>query len=279
MIKVGNFFYIHYTTILFFVICWFTRHLELIFLSYFSVFLHEMAHTFTAYLIGIEPSYIAFFPFGVNLRVKRKIIYSVSDEILLYMSGPLLNALLALFIQLIFTKTAYFQYFYWNNIGLFLFNLLPILPMDGAMVLKRILSDRIGSKYAGKILNVISIIMIFFLTTFEVFFAVKSGFNFTIIFVIIFLTANIFTNNEKYGMNFVKELIYIKEKSKKSCIKVVPFLVDDDYSERKLAENFNASKNYLIFKKNKQGKISEILSEEEVIDRVLNNIKKTPHIH
>ncbi len=270
MIKIGKFFYIHYTTALLFVICWFTRRLELLFLSYLTVFLHEAAHTFTAYIMGLEPSYIAFFPFGVNLRLKRKIIYSISDEILLYMSGPLFNAVLALFIQIFFEKTAYFRYFYWNNIGLFLFNLLPVLPMDGAMVLKRILSDRIGSRLAEKALKAISVFLIFIIVIFEIFLALNNSFNFSLIFAIIFLTANIFTNNEKYGINFAKELIYIKEKCKKKCVKVIPYLVDENYSERKLAENFNASKSYLVFKKNKNGKISEILSEEEIIDRLLN---------
>ena len=275
MIKIGKLFYVHYTTVLLFIICWFTRRLELLFLSYLTAFLHEMAHTFSAFLIGIEPSYIAFFPFGVNLRVKSRIIYSISDEILLYMSGPLFNAVLALFIQVFFHNTAYLRYFYWNNIGLFLFNMLPILPMDGAMVLKRILSDRIGSRHAERVLKVISVILIFIIIMFEIMLALKNAFNFSLIFAAIFLTANIFTNNEKYGMNFAKELIYIKEKCKRKCVKVIPYLVEENYSELKLAENFNASKNYLVFIKNKNGKICRILSEEEVIDRVL----KRKHTH
>lgn len=274
MIKIGRYFYIHYTTILLFVICWFTRHLEILFLSYFTVFLHEVAHAITAILIGIEPSYIAFFPFGVNLRVKSKIIYSVSDEILLYMSGPLLNAILALFIQIFFRKTFYSDYFYWNNICLFIFNLLPILPMDGGMVFKRILSDRIGNKSAEKILKFISVILIFLLIMFEVYLSFFNKPNFTLFFIIIFLTANIFTNNEKYGTNFVKELIYIKEKQNKKINKAEVLLVSEDYSERKIAENFNASKSYLVVKKNGIGKIVEIVTEEEIIHRILNGKTK-----
>lgn len=273
MIKIGKI-YIHYLTVLLFVICWITRRLELIFLSYFAVFLHEMAHTLAALLIGIEPSYIAFFPFGVNLRVKSRIIYSISDEILLYMSGPLLNAVLALFIQIFFQKTLYINYFYWNNIGLFIFNLLPILPMDGGMVVKRILSDKIGSSNAEKILRYISAILIFLLLVFEIWLAVNNKLNFTLFFIIVFLTANIFTNNEKYSINFIKELLYIKEKQNKKINKADVLLMNEDYSERKVAESFNASKSYVVLKKNKKGKIVEILTEEEIIDKILNS--KTP---
>ena len=275
MIKVGKILYIHYSTVLFFIICCFTKRLEILVLSYFTVFLHELTHMLTAFLIGAEPSYIAFFPFGVNLRIKNNILYSISDEILLYLSGPLLNAVIALFLQFFEKKDAYLQYFYLNNIMLFLFNLLPILPMDGGMVLKRILSDIAGSRRAEKILKIISIILIFLLFAIETLLIIIKKPNFSIIFIIVFLTANIFTNKEKYNIGFIKELLYIKNKRKRSCVKAEVYLSDENYPERKIAENFNAAKSYIVIKKNKKGEIIEILTEEEVIDRVLSRKKLT----
>lgn len=235
------------------------------FLCYFSAFLHEMAHTFTAFLIGIEPSYIAFFPFGVNLRVKSKIIYSISDEILLYMSGPLLSAVLALLSQTFFKNS----YFYYNNLGLFLFNILPILPLDGGMVLKRILSEKIGNRHAERALKFNSVILIIALILFEVWLVIRNRYNFSLIFVIVFLIANIFTNNEKYSINFVKELLYIREKQKKNCVKAEVFVVHNHYSERKIVQNFSPTKSYIVVKKDANGKIIEILTEEAIIDKVL----------
>lgn len=222
-----------------------------------------------AFFIGIEPKYIAFFPFGVNLRIKSRIIYSISDEIILYMSGPLFNAVLALFSQIFLTKYSYGRLFYWNNIGLFLFNLLPVLPLDGAAVLKRILSDRVGSKCAERSLKSVSYILILILIFIEVTLAIKCSINFSIIFIVIFLTANIFTNTEKYSINFLKELIYIKKKSKKEFSRVDVYLISEDCDKRKLAENFNASKSYVIMKRNKKGKICEIMTEEDIIDSIL----------
>ena len=269
MIKIGKGLYVHYTTVLFFIICWFTRRLELLLVSYFTAFLHEIAHLLAAFFIGIEPKYIAFFPFGVNLRIKSRIIYSISDEIILYMSGPLFNAVLALFAQLFLLKYSYGTLFYWNNIGLFLFNLLPVLPLDGAVVIKRILSDRVGSNCAERALRSVSYILILILICIEVLLAIKSSFNFSIIFIVVFLTANIFTNTEKYSINFLKELIYIKKKSKKEFARVDVYLISEDCDKRKLAENFNAYKSYVIMKRNKKGKIIEIMTEEDIIDSIL----------
>lgn len=270
MIKICKGVYIHYTTVMLFAVCWITRHLELLTLSYLTVFLHELAHLFSALLIGIEPSYIAFFPFGANLRIKSRIIYSLSDELILYMSGPLSNALLALFAQAFLRNCNYGRIFYWNNIGLFLFNMLPVMPLDGAVVAKRIISDKIGVRTAEKVLRYVSVMLVMLMISAEILFALKGSFNFPIVFVMIFLTANIFTNTEKYSMNFVKELIYNKSKRKKDFTKAEVCLVNEDYDERRLAERFNASKSYIIFKKNKKGNISSILSEEEIIDRILN---------
>jgi len=271
LIKISKGLYIHYTTVLFFVICWFTRRLELLFISYFTAFLHESAHLLAALLIGIEPKYIAFFPFGVNLRIKSRIIYSISDEIILYMSGPLLNAVFALFTQIFMIKYSFGSLFYWNNIGLFLFNLLPVLPLDGATILKRILSDKIGNKFAEKFLKAVSITLILILVSIEIVFVIKSSFNFSILFIVVFLTANIFTNTEKYSVNFLKELIYIKKKSKRDFARAEVYLISEDCDKRKLAENFNAAKSYVIMKRNKSGKISEIMTEEAVIDSILNH--------
>jgi hypothetical protein len=186
------------------------------------------------------------------------------------MSGPLLNAVIALFSQMLFPKIFYARYFYWNNIGLFLFNLLPILPMDGGMVLKRILSDKLGSRISRGILKFISAALIIILICIEVIITIKSSFNFSLMFAAIFLTANIFTNTEKYSMDFVKELIYIKSKSKKEFAKADLYLMSENCDKRKLAENFKPTKSYIVLKKNKKGEISEILTEENIIDSIFN---------
>ena len=45
----------------------------------------------------------------------------------------------------------------------------------------------------------------------------KNNFNFTILFAVIFLTGNIFTNKEKYYIDFTKELMFYKSKDKKKA--------------------------------------------------------------
>ena len=89
MIKIFSGIYIHFLTIALFAVCYITGKLETLFITYLIMFIHEIAHLLAAIGIGLKPARIIFFPFGVNLKLKNKLVYSLSDEIILYIAGPL----------------------------------------------------------------------------------------------------------------------------------------------------------------------------------------------
>lgn len=270
VIKVSRFIYIHFTTIFLFIIGYLNRTLEIISISYISVLLHEIAHLIAAILIGLLPSHIILFPFGVNLKLKNSLVYSLADEILLYLSGPFVNILLALLSIPFISYSRYWSVFYYNNIGLFIFNLLPILPMDGGVIIKKILSQKIGSRNAEKILKVISTLLIICLICFEGYLIVKNKFNFSALVAAVFLTGNIFTNKEKYYLDFTKELMYYKNKDKRKIKKVKTLLVKENGSYKDVAKHFCMGNSYIIFKENEKGTIKEILTEREIMEGLLN---------
>lgn len=270
MIKLCKYLYIHFTTILLFVVCFLTRKLEILAVSYSAIFIHELAHLVAALLIGLRPSHIIFFPFGVNLKLKNTIVYSITDEIILYFAGPFLNILMALLaISYLKNGNILFRIFYLNNISLFVFNLLPILPMDGGIIAKKILSRRVGSRCAEKILKLVSGIFIMLLLLSEIYISMHHQFNFTVLFAMIFLTGNIFTNKEKYHIDFTKELMYYTNKDNHKIKKVKTYLIKNNINYRKLAENFDQGHYYIVFRENDIGKIEEILTEREIIEEIL----------
>ena len=57
-----------------------TGNLKLYLLAYSVMALHETAHLIASICIGLKPESITFSPFGVHLRLRCKIINSVSDE-------------------------------------------------------------------------------------------------------------------------------------------------------------------------------------------------------
>ena len=50
--------------------------------TYAVMILHELAHCLAAVCIGLKISHIDFYPFGVNLKLKNKFVYSLADEII-----------------------------------------------------------------------------------------------------------------------------------------------------------------------------------------------------
>ena len=73
--------------------------------------IHEVAHLIAALSIGLMPEKLKFQPYGVNLTLKNKIIYSFSDEVILYLSGPFTNIFLSLICLLIFGRGKTSDYF------------------------------------------------------------------------------------------------------------------------------------------------------------------------
>lgn len=269
MIKISRGIYIHFTTVLLFVFSYINRNLEIVFISYILVLLHELAHLVAALCIGLKPCRIVLFPFGVNLKLKNSIIAALSDEFILYLSGPLLNAFLAV-ISVLFMQNEYARLFYYNNMGLFLFNILPILPMDGGILTKKILASGVGHRKSEKILKFTSTFLISFLIFIQGYCLIKNKFNFSILLAVIFLTGNIFTNREKYNLEFTRELMFYKRKDKNKIKKVKGYQIKWDTNYKDLAKEFSRCNHYIIFKENKNGKIEEILTEQHIIEEILN---------
>lgn len=268
MIKINKYFYVHFTTVFLLIICYINRNLDILAVNYTAVFLHELAHTAAAAIIGLKPSHITLFPFGVNLKLKNNIVYGLSDEIILYISGPLSNLIMSL-LCIPLLKYDFFRMFYRCGIALFIFNMLPIMPMDGAVILKKILSRIVGNGKSEVIMKLISILLIIALIIAELLLFMHNGFDYSVLFMIIFLTANIFTNKEKYHMDFLKELMFYKTKNSSEIKKGKIFVVNGNFSLRKIAEKFNQGHYYIVYEQNSDGKIKKIWSECEIIEKLI----------
>ena len=148
MIKISGYLYIHWLTVAFFACCYITRTLGFAASVYAVMLIHEAAHALASVYLGIGISRFVLYPFGVNLKIKTRLLASCADEMILYLSGPLVNAAAAL-LCVVF---GYRNSFYYNNLLLFVINILPVLPLDGGQAARRLLSGRLGEGRAVKLL-------------------------------------------------------------------------------------------------------------------------------
>lgn len=113
-----------------------------------SVFLHEIAHLAAAHILGFRIRELELFPLGGVARIEGLFQLSPAREVIISAAGPLLNIFIAILAfvgnlnEIVGPNRADFTVA--ANVVIALFNLLPILPMDGGRILRAALCYRWG---------------------------------------------------------------------------------------------------------------------------------------
>ena len=136
----------------------------LLFAVFFCVILHEFGHALAARMFGIQTRDITIYPMGGVARLER-MSEDPFEELVIALAGPAVNLViffLLLPICIHFSATPfdfenltppnnlsgslnhYLQMLMLSNLGLLIFNLLPIFPMDGGRVLRALLNLAVG---------------------------------------------------------------------------------------------------------------------------------------
>lgn len=249
---------IHLLTAVLIIICFLMGQAKLMIAAYAVMTLHELAHFAAAMCIGLKPESITFAPFGVQLRLKSRIICSAADEVILYAAGPLINgalALLSLFLE--------FEQLYRLNISLFIMNLLPVMPLDGGMIIRRLIMSRTGVKSAQ---NAMRAITVFFALSFAAVSAAvwyAGGASLTMAVMSLFLIGNMLTSGEKYSPDFICAVSGAAKRTNK--VKFV--LVDENNNYVKAARSITPScTTFAAVTEN--GELKELVSETDILNRI-----------
>lgn len=116
------------------------------------VIFHELGHVFIILLLGYKIKSVEIFPFGGITKIDKKVNDHLISDILIAIFGVLFQGLLFLF----FKEEEFIKL----NYSIMLFNMLPIVPLDGSKVLLEIFNIFMPFKKAIKINNIISFIAI-----------------------------------------------------------------------------------------------------------------------
>lgn len=125
--------------------------------------LHEMGHLISLLLFKVQPQKIKVSFYGISLKYDNKL--SKYQEILVFMSGPLMNLILFFIFKDII------------NLALFLINLYPVMPLDGGRIIYAI------SEKASKVITAVFLLVLIFIAVYS-FWKFK---NFSVILITVYL--------------------------------------------------------------------------------------------
>ena len=123
---------------------------------FISILMHEISHIIIAKIYKINIKYLRVSIFGFSAQIENNKKNKLKQKIFMYLAGPLSNFLLAnifYFYNIEFLEKIKLIYI---NLSLGIFNLLPILPLDGGNILKEVLKIKYKNLKANKISLLIS---------------------------------------------------------------------------------------------------------------------------
>ncbi|OAZ46473.1 M50 family metallopeptidase [Paenibacillus polymyxa] len=121
-----------------------TGHFIEIMTLFTLVFIHELGHATAASLLGARLLSIQMLPFGGVAVIEDQGKLNAWKEIIIALAGPLQNGIMIIILLWLRNVSGlehdYVNYIIQGNAVIALFNLLPILPLDGGKILQSLIS-------------------------------------------------------------------------------------------------------------------------------------------
>lgn len=225
-------------------------------LLYFcAVFIHEYAHYHEAKKRGVVLSGFSLMPYGARLNLKNSPL-TLKDDVAISLAGPLANLVIAIIcfgLWWLFPITyAYLDVFVYANLCLAIFNLLPIIPLDGARIMLAFCSLKNKRRIGYKILIVLNYItfvalLVCFIASF--FF----GTNFTLGILAFFVLFSCFDGDNEYIYQSVLKINNFKLVKNKP-IEVKTYVLSSSSDVTSVYKLINPSYYTVILVEDKKGK-------------------------
>lgn len=184
-----------------------TKQIKIYLIVLGFAFLHEIAHMLVGLILGFKPIKIEVLPFGFNITLlpkKEDFSFKIKKSNLVELkyiyiatAGPILNLIIAAIFSSISlnNNSEILELITYSNLLLFLFNLIPIYPLDGGRIIASTLKINKGKIKAKKYMESITRVTIILLTIVSSILILYLK-NVAILFIIIYLWVLFFKNKK-----------------------------------------------------------------------------------
>ena len=235
-----------------------------------SVMLHELGHVLAAKKLKIKVHEVELMPYGGVSRMEELSRLGGTAEAVVSAAGPATSLVLCLVFRIFSAYSWVFESAYRYNLIICLFNLLPVIPLDGGKITRNLLCFFIGYRQATKILSSAGKIAAFFLLGYNICMLAAGSRSVALIIAAVFIYIGALReekNSSYYYLftgNNTKNTMIAKERIRKRVIRV-----QEDTLIRLIVNKFSPAVLCCVEVTDGEGRAKRVLSEEEIMEGLL----------
>jgi len=235
------------------------------------ILIHELGHTAAASSFNWRMKEIRLLPFGGVLEVEESGSIPAWQEAAVVLAGPAQNALMIvlalLCLRLGIWSDAWSEYFIRVNAMICLFNLLPILPLDGGKLLKIALGLRLPYYQTLHAMFIISLLGSTFMIAVSLSIWQTYGIDLNLLMIGIFLFVSNWADYRNLSYIFLRFLMGREARMAEhpDRIKAKPLIVHAGVTLAQTVKLLRREVFHVIYVCDEQGRIKQVLPELQLI--------------
>ena len=164
-----------------------------------AVVIHELGHIIPMCMFGYRPEKIKFSLFEISITDNTRQKRSFWQNFFIILFGPFVNFIcfISFYLLYLYGKDFYLPIAI-ANLSVGLFNILPVLSLDGGQLLYLILCRKITERNAERVVDILTFIFIFPLFALGFLLLFNSKYNFSLLFVCVYLIFSLVLKYNRY---------------------------------------------------------------------------------
>ncbi len=232
---------------------------------------HEAAHMLFAFISGAKVYSLRILPVGLNAEIDDTCC-SRGQRILIYGAGPLCSLLISgLFFLMLFNNYIHSPLIALGaiiNMYLGVFNLIPIVPLDGGRLFLELLSSRYGIFKVEKVLRSLSILLSMGILLLGVAAYILKRSNPSLLFIGVYILMSLSKSKEEAAFMNIKSFIFRKSKiAEKGVYPARAIVVIKSMRLREAIKAMDhVDKFHIVHVLDEDFKVVKVLTEQEILD-------------